>query len=429
MDADNLNERFQDLDYLFCRDSKFAPADFAPDEALKTLLFDMAKVLVIGAGGLGCEILKDLAMSGFRDITVIDMDTIDVTNLNRQFLFRKKDVGKYKSDVAAAFIEERCPGVKVTAHTSMIQDFDTEFYQQFHVIIAGLDNIEARRWLNALVHSMVEFDENNEVKRETVKPLIDGGTEGFRGQARLIMPYISGCFECTLSSLPKQNSFPMCTIAETPRLPEHCIQHAYVIQWPEKFKDKKVDKDSPDDMKWIYERAVERADTYGIEGVTYSLTMGVVKNIIPAIASTNALVSAACTNEALKVCTYCNNSLDNYYMFMGQSAVYTSTFQFEKDQNCIVCSSTRDNQEVAKDKKFSEFRDEVIEKYSLSNPGMASESKGNLYIPGPLGKKTKDRLDMTMGELVEQGLINAEDVLEVTDKVIPTVLRITIHIK
>jgi len=89
-------------------------------------------------------------------------------------------------------------------------------------------------------------------------------------------------------------------------------------------------------MKWIFEAAKKRADSYGIQGVTYFLTMGVVKNIIPAIASTNALVSAACVNEALKVATYCNSSVDNYYMYMGQTSVYTSTFPFDKDDNCIV---------------------------------------------------------------------------------------------
>ena len=214
------------------------------------------------------------------------MDTIDISNLNRQFLFRKADVGKPKATVAAEFVQKRVAGVKVEAHYCPIQDKEAAWYKQFQVIVMGLDSIEARRWLNAMACSLVEYEADEagvrKPKLETVIPLVDGGTEGFAGHVRVIYPGVNACFECTLDLFPPQQAVPLCTIAETPRLPEHCISYAHIMMWPSLRADDKLDKDNPEHMRWIFERASERANKYGIQGVTYMLTMGVVKNIIPA---------------------------------------------------------------------------------------------------------------------------------------------------
>jgi len=74
----------------------------------------------VGAGGIGCELLKSLVMTGFKHIEVIDLDTIDISNLNRQFLFTKEDVGKYKSEVARDAIKKRFPEVEIKAYVGNV---------------------------------------------------------------------------------------------------------------------------------------------------------------------------------------------------------------------------------------------------------------------------------------------------------------------
>jgi len=384
-----------------------------PDSALT-----QSKILVVGAGGLGCEILKDLAMSGMPNVHVIDLDNIDVTNLNRQFLFRQKDVGSSKAKVAADFINTRCPWMKVVPHHGKIQDKNPSFYKSFNVIISGLDNVEARRWLNATVVGLVDMDEDGDPDPSTIIPIIDGGTEGFSGQARVILPRITSCFECSLDAFPPQRSFPLCTIAETPRRPEHCIAYAFILEWPKQFPEQKLDKDSPDDMKWVYEKALERAKKYNIEGVTYMFTMGVVKTIIPAVASTNAIVSATCVNEAVKLLTFCSQTLNTYMMYMGAEGVYSHTFVYERKLDCAVSGKETHKIELSKEATLNELIQMLKEgSLRLGMPSMTTADK-TLYMQKPpaLEKATRKNLDKPVSSLID-----ADEEIVVTDPVLQSI--------
>lgn len=391
--------------------------------------------MIIGAGGLGCDLVKNLALSGFRDIHIIDMDTIDLTNLNRQFLFRNNDVGKSKSETAAAFINERVPGVKVTPHHCAIQDKDLDFYRQFRIVICGLDSIQARRWINSTLVSMVRYEDDDatEVDWATVIPYIDGGTEGFKGQARVIMPTVSSCYECTMDLFTDDQNYPMCTIKNTPRLPEHCIQYVLMVEWDKQTNkpgiddDEPVDGDNPKHITWIYEKALERAQEFGIVGVTYRHTQGVVKRIIPAIASTNAVVASACTNEALKLATLMAGSLNNYMMYNGNEGLYTYTYETEKRPGCPVCGQPKFNMKVDPNMTLSSLRESFAEhpKMKFTDSSIRSEEKLLFMAKTPaLEKMTKANLDKTLTEL---GIRDGDELLVTDYRVLQVEFTVTIR--
>eukprot|EP00088_Acartia_fossae_P008337 TRINITY_DN1397_c0_g1_i1.p1 TRINITY_DN1397_c0_g1~~TRINITY_DN1397_c0_g1_i1.p1 ORF type:complete len:455 (-),score=124.27 TRINITY_DN1397_c0_g1_i1:432-1757(-) len=406
---ENWNGRWSHLRKILERKGPLTPTAFQPSPDILQFLLDNCKILVIGAGGLGCELLKNLALMGFRQITVIDMDTIDLSNLNRQFLFRQKDVGRSKAEVAAEFINKRIPGCQVTPHNCKIQDFDESFYRGFHLVVCGLDSIVARRWINGMLHSMLEYDEDGDLDKTTLIPLIDGGTEGFKGNARVILPGLTACIDCTLDLFPPQVNFPLCTIAHTPRLPEHCIEYARVLLWPKENPfgdDTPIDGDDPSHITWIYEKSTERASQYGIQGVTYRLTQGVVKNIIPAVASTNAVIAAACTTEVFKLATSCCNPLNNYMVFNDADGIYTYVYEQERNPNCVACSNRSQPLVFNKDAKLKDVIDHLVNSpsFQMKGPGITTSIEGKnktLYmqtVPS-IEEKTRPNLKLSLEEL------------------------------
>lgn len=195
-----------------------------------------SKVLVVGAGGIGCEVLKNLVLTGFLDIEIIDLDTIDVSNLNRQFLFHKEHVGKSKAEVARDSALSFNPNAKIKAYHDSItsNNYGVNFFQQFTLVLNALDNRAARNHVNRMCLT-------------SGIPLIESGTAGYSGQAELIKRGLTQCYEC--KPVPGQKSYPGCTIRNTPSEPIHCIvwaKHLFNQLFGESNDDEDVSPDTAD---------------------------------------------------------------------------------------------------------------------------------------------------------------------------------------
>lgn len=228
--------------------------------ALRTELAESVsscRVLVVGAGGIGCELLKNLLLTGFSNLDVIDLDTIDVSNLNRQFLFQKKHVGRSKAQVAKESVLQFCPGASITAYHDSIMntEYDVEFFRKFTLVMNALDNRAARNHVNRMCLA-------------ADVPLIESGTAGYLGQVTVIKKGVTECYEC--QPKPTQKTFPGCTIRNTPSEPIHCIVWAkYLFNqlFGEEDADQEVSPDTADpEASWEPTEAAQRANASNEDG-------------------------------------------------------------------------------------------------------------------------------------------------------------------
>lgn len=147
-----------------------------------------AKVLVIGCGALGNEIIKNLSMLGVGNIFTVDMDNVERSNLTRSVLFRIEDEGKSKAETAAKRAMEINPDVNVKYFTGNVFNLGLGVFNEMDIVICGLDNREARLFVNQSCYKVN-------------KPWIDGAIEVLSGIARMFMPSEEICYECTMNDL------------------------------------------------------------------------------------------------------------------------------------------------------------------------------------------------------------------------------------
>ena len=146
------------------------------------------RYFLVGSGAIGCEMLKNWALMGVGTgadgrITVTDMDTIERSNLNRQFLFRPADLDQPKSEVAARAVQAMNPGLHIEPLTTRVgadteATFNDDFFDSLHGVCNALDNVEARLYMDS---QCVYYR----------KSLLESGTLGTKGNTQVVIPHVT----------------------------------------------------------------------------------------------------------------------------------------------------------------------------------------------------------------------------------------------
>ena len=204
--------------HSICGDRYDAMREIFGDENMNKIR--ESSYFIVGSGAIGCEHLKNFSMVGIgskdSQIYVTDMDTIEKSNLNRQFLFRNSDIGSLKSDIAARETMKMNPSVVVTSHQNKVCEetevvYDSEFFNSIEGVANALDNIKARLYVDkrCIFHD---------------KPLFESGTLGTKGNTQVVIPRETEHYGASRD--PQEKSFPVCTIKNFPNTIEHTIHWA-----------------------------------------------------------------------------------------------------------------------------------------------------------------------------------------------------------
>ncbi|MHA1198154.1 MAG: HesA/MoeB/ThiF family protein [Candidatus Heimdallarchaeaceae archaeon] len=230
-------------------------------------------VVLVGAGAIGSYVATILVSSGIGKLIIIDFDTIEVSNLNRQLLYRDKDLGKSKSEIAAERLRDLNPKCEIDFIHKKMEEVSLSVYEEADVIIACLDTFIGRRWINSMA---VRVD----------APLVMGGMFAFLGNVQVIRPHETACFECQ-PLVPEEELAQACTPFGEER---------------KKERDEEEEKEPP----------------------------------LPAVATLSSIIAGFMSQEALKLILGIGSTLDNYMFYDGLNNA-TTILELVRSEECPTC--------------------------------------------------------------------------------------------
>lgn len=241
------------------------------------------KVIIVGMGALGSVLGINLAQAGIGHLVLIDLDTIEFSNLNRQILFHEQDVGKFKAEISLQKLKEVNSEITIEYFTKKVQEIPVAEIikkepDQKIILVDALDNFEARRWLNSIA-----------VTKNV--PLVSGGMYGYYGNLQVIKADTTPCLECQ------------------PLIPERELQKACTP--PGEFRKKKEEE----------EIELEKKEEF-----------------FPALGSVSSVVGGLMAHEVLQIALERDYLKEYLFIDLTKQPVFLSV-PLNKREDCIVCSS------------------------------------------------------------------------------------------
>lgn len=268
-------------------------------------------------------------MTRFLNVTIVDMDTVEKSDLASQFL-KAYDSNMSKAHVAAKYMQSRFPKsqiqmfaqyffLKFFRHHVNIMECEESFFKPFSMVVTTIRSISARRRVNARLHDLLQYENEEEtsIDAASVIPWIDALAEGYCAQVRTFIPGSSACFDCVLDMLPTEQELPLnfCAKLHTPKaLIHHVVTKAMTCG------------EFTNDAARI-QKANKIAAERNLPLLTLQQVRGLVEKIVPSHAASNSIAASICALEVVKHATLLAPFMQDFFSVF----FYIRTCQ----ENCV----------------------------------------------------------------------------------------------